>query len=77
MSTIVDLSEQEIAELKAFTNQAEPTAAVRSAMTEYLRLARRLQLKSLSGQVAMEDNWHSLEAAELRKPDGDTRPSAH
>jgi len=71
MPTIVDLSEQEIAELKAFTNQAEPTAAIRSAMTEYLRLARRIQLKSLSGQVTMDDNWQALEAAELRKFDGD------
>jgi hypothetical protein len=35
-------------------------------MTEYLRLARRLQLKSLSGQVAMDDNWQDLEVAELR-----------
>jgi hypothetical protein len=66
MPTIVELSDQELSDLKAFTKQSEPTAAIRSAMTEYLRLARRLQLKSLSGQVAMEDNWRSLEAAELR-----------
>ncbi|HEY2415702.1 MAG TPA: hypothetical protein VGI40_25915 [Pirellulaceae bacterium] len=76
MPTIIDLSEQEIAELKAFTKEAEPTAAVRSAMTEYLRLARRLQLKSLSGQVTMDDNWKALEAAELRKSDGDARSGA-
>jgi hypothetical protein len=75
MPTIVDLSDQEIAELKAFTKQAEPVAAVRSAMTEYLRLARRLQLKSLSGQVAMDDNWQALEAAELRVFDGDSKSS--
>jgi hypothetical protein len=77
MPTIVDLSDQEIAELKAFTKQAEPIAAVRSAMTEYLRLARRLQLKSLSGQVVMDDNWQALEEAELRKPDGDQQSSAN
>lgn len=77
MPTIIELSEQELAELKAFTKQVEPTAAIRSAMTEYLRLARRLQLKSLSGQVAMDDNWQSLEAAELRKFNGDARPGAH
>jgi hypothetical protein len=77
MPTIIDISDQELAELKAFTKEAEPTAAVRSAMTEYLRLARRLQLKSLSGQIAMDDNWQALEAAELRKSDGDHRSSAH
>jgi hypothetical protein len=77
MPTIVDLTEQELAELKALTKQADVTAAVRSAMTEYLRHARRLELKALSGQVEMEDNWQSLEAMELKKADGDTESGAH
>ena len=66
MPTIVDITEQELAELKAFTKETDTVAAVRLAMTEYLRLARRLQLKAMSGQVEMEDNWRKLEAAELR-----------
>jgi hypothetical protein len=37
-----------------------------------LRFARRMQLKSLSGQVHMEENWQSLEASELRERDGDS-----
>jgi hypothetical protein len=53
--------------LKAFTRQTDEAAAVRSAMTEFLRFARRLQQKSLSGQVPMEENWPTLEAHELRK----------
>lgn len=64
MPTTIDLTEQELAELKASTRQTEDTAAIRSAITEFLRLARRLKLKELSGQVQMEDNWQSLEQTE-------------
>ena len=77
MSTIIELTEQELADLRAFTKEIEPTAAIRSAMTEYLRLARRLQLKSLSGQLTMDDNWQALEAAELRKSNGNERSGAN
>jgi hypothetical protein len=77
MSTTVDLSEQELAELKAFTKEAEPTAAIRAAMSEYLRLARRQQLKTLSGKVSMDDNWQALEAAELKDANSNKRSSAH
>jgi len=76
MSTIIDLTDQELAELRAFTKETEPTAAVRSAMIEYLRLARRLQLKSLSGHVTMDDNWQALESAELRTSDGNEQSGA-
>lgn len=77
MPTIVDLTDQELADLKAFTRQADGPAAVRSAMAEYLRHARRMELKTLSGQVNMEDNWQSLEAAELGKRNGDSATGSH
>jgi hypothetical protein len=66
MTTLVELTDQELADLKYFTQLEDETAAVRQAMTEYLRFARRMRLKTMSGQVAMEDNWQTLEAAELR-----------
>jgi hypothetical protein len=65
MPTIVDVTDQELADLKAFTRETDASAALRLAMTEYLRFARRQQLKTLSGQVTMDDNWQSLESAEL------------
>jgi hypothetical protein len=37
MATIVDITDQEIAELKEFTNQEDVATAVRTAMMEYLR----------------------------------------
>ena len=70
MSTTIDLSEQELVELRSFTNESDPATAVRVAMREYLRFARRMRLKELSGKVTMEDNWRELEAAELRNANG-------
>ena len=40
MTTTIDLTDQEIAELKSLTNQPDAVAAVRCATTEYLRFAR-------------------------------------
>ena len=77
MPTIIDLSPQELAELKSFTKEADDAAAVRSAMQEYLRLARRMQLKALSGQVAMDENWPALDAAEQKKFDDQPGPGTH
>ncbi len=61
MATVVDLTEQEIAELKEHTHQADVAAAVRIAMTEYLRYVRRMRLKELSGKVEMQENWAEWE----------------
>ena len=66
MPTIVDLTDQELAELKDLTKQKEPAAAVRTAMREYVRYVRRLRLKKLSGKVRMQDSWRALEQAELK-----------
>ena len=66
MTTVIDLTPEEIAELKTLTSEAETAAAVRKAMTEYLRYARRQRLKAISGHVEMQDNWEGLEDAEVR-----------
>ena len=69
MSTVVDLSEQDLAELKALTKQTDAAAAVRAAMSDFLRYVRRMRLKELSGQVEMQDNWAELEEAEMNAAD--------
>src|SRR5262245_25986006 len=61
----IELTEHEFVELKAATQQLDATAAVRSAVIEYLRLTRRMQLKRLPGQLSIEENWQALEAVEL------------
>ncbi len=65
MVTSIELSEQELAELCELTEQSDSTAAIRVAMRDYVRYARRMRLKQLSGQVEMIDNWRALEQAEI------------
>jgi hypothetical protein len=69
MTTTIDLTDQELAELKALTNQPDAQAAVLCATAEYLRFARRKRLKELSGRVEMGENWRDLEAAGLKSSD--------
>jgi hypothetical protein len=76
MTVVVDLSQTELAELKTYTKQIADAEAVRSAMLEYLRFAKRLQLKELSGKVEMDDNWKELEAVELGDLHGSAEPGA-
>ena len=77
MSTVVDLSEQELAELKALTRQTDAMAEIRTAMTEYIRYVRRQRLKELSGQVQMEENWSELEDAEIKAADEHPGSGSH
>ncbi len=73
MTTTVQLSDEELADLKELTKQSDPAAAIRTAMHDYVRYARRLQLKQLSGRVRIQDNWRELEATEMdsqSEPDG-------
>jgi len=64
MTTTIDLTDQELAELKSLTNPSDAQAAVLCATAEYLRFARRKRLKELSGRVEMGDNWPGMPARE-------------
>jgi metal-responsive CopG/Arc/MetJ family transcriptional regulator len=63
--TSIELSEQELAELRDLTEQSDSMEAIRVAMRDYIRYARRMRLKQLSGQVEMIDNWRQLEESEV------------
>ncbi len=76
MVTTVRLSDDELADIKALTKQSDPSEAVRVAMQDYLRYARRMQLKSMSGRVEMIDNWQQLEQMELSSQDESTGSGA-
>ena len=65
MVTSIELSEQELAELRDLTEQSDSTEAIRVAMRDYIRYARRMRLKQLSGQVEMIDNLRQLEESEV------------
>ncbi len=65
MVTTLELTDSEISDLRELTKQQDTAGALRTALHEFVRYARRMQLKELSGQVTMDDNWRELEAAEL------------
>lgn len=69
MTAELNLTAEEIADLKQLTDQSDIASAVQVAMREYLQYARRQELKSLSGRIEMQDNWRELEALEMRRPD--------
>jgi hypothetical protein len=65
MTTVLELPDDELAELQKLTKKKDVGAALRTAMREYIRYAKRLQLKKLAGKVKMQDNWAELEKLEL------------
>ena len=65
MSTVVELTEDQITELQKLTNQNDPAEAIRTAVAEYVRYCRRMQLIELSGRIDMPDEWREWEQAEL------------
>jgi hypothetical protein len=57
MVTNIELTDEELADLKELTNRQDASEAVRAAMLDFLRYARRMRLKDISGRVEMADNW--------------------
>ena len=68
MTATINLNDEELKDLRDLTRIDDAAGAIRSALDEYRRYARRMLLKELSGQVAMDDNWRTLEAAETDAP---------
>jgi hypothetical protein len=69
MTTSLDLSEKEVIELKKLTNEDDLSAALRAALGEFFRYAKRTRLKELSDKVEMQDNWKELESLEMSSQD--------
>ena len=68
MTATINLTDDDLKDLRDLTHVNDAEGAVRSALDEYRRYARRLRLKELSGQVVMDNNWGALEAAETDAP---------
>jgi hypothetical protein len=65
MPTTIHLSDEELGDLQKWTRQTDPVEALRVAIHDYVRYARRMELKKLSGQIRIQDNWQELENAEM------------
>lgn len=70
MTTEISLTKRELEELKELTREPNRTAALRLALKEYIRFAKRRRLIELAGAVTMSDNWEELEQRELKGPNG-------
>ena len=68
MTATINLNDDEVKDLRDLTRISDLAGAVRCALEEYRRYARRMRLKESSGQIAMDDNWRCLEAAEMDGP---------
>ncbi len=69
MTATINLTSDEVAEIQTLTKQNDVAEALLTAMREYVRYARRQELKTLSGRVEMQDNWRELEETDMRAAD--------
>ncbi len=76
MTTVVSLTEEEVAEIQAATKQSDVAEALRTALREYVRYTQRQELMTLSGRVEMQENWQELEEAELKAANESRRPGS-
>lgn len=67
MSITIELTSQEIAQIKQITQLHGDSEAVIQAVREFLRVSRLRELKVASGKLDFEDRSASLEALELDK----------
>ncbi|MBC7964839.1 MAG: hypothetical protein H7Z17_02845 [Fuerstia sp.] len=69
MSLTVNLTSEEVAQIRQITHVHDDSAAVTKAAREYLRLSKLLELKAISGSVDFEDVSAQLEWLELDEID--------
>ncbi len=67
MSVTVNLSAEEVAQIKRFTELQNENEAVTKAALEFLRVMQLRELKGVSGKVDYCDAGDALEAMELRE----------
>lgn len=60
MTATVHLTDEELNDLRELTHVDSADEAVRTALDEYRRHARRMRLKEMSGQVGIQENSSSV-----------------
>jgi hypothetical protein len=69
MSVTINLSSDELSQIKRLTELDDESDAVTKAAREFLRVTQLRELKAASGKVDYEDLSASMEALELRERD--------
>ena len=65
MVVAVNLSDEEVSQIKRITRLEDEAEAVTKAAREFLRISKLKQLKSVSGKVDFDLDWEELESLEL------------
>ncbi len=65
MNLGINLSDEEISQLRHITAVQDDAEAVSKAARDYLRIVRLRELKAVSGKVEYDDNWKELETMEV------------
>jgi hypothetical protein len=69
MNVTIDMSPDELAEIRRFTELDSNSDAVTKAAREYLRVTQLRELKTASGKVDYQDVGNAMESLELREQD--------
>ena len=69
MSLTVNLTSEEVAQIRQITHVHNEATAVTIAAREYLRLSKLRELKAISGSVDFEDVSAQMESLELDEID--------
>lgn len=65
MRTTLTIDDIQVEDLMQATGQSSAVAAIRQALDDYLRQARKKKVLALRGRVQIEDNWRDLRALEV------------
>lgn len=65
MRTTLTIDDVQAQDLMQATGQSSAVAAIRQALDDYLRQARKKKVLALRGQVQIDDNWRQLRALEV------------
>lgn len=70
MNLALNLTEDELRELRRHTEASDDAGAVSRAAREYLRICRGRALTSIAGEADFDENaWQELDQAELAQPE--------
>jgi hypothetical protein len=65
MRTTLTIDDMQVEDLMQATGQSSAVGAIRQALDDYLRQARKKKVLALRGQVQIEDNWRDLRALDV------------
>lgn len=69
MRTTLNIDDYLFHDLLSLTNAKTKTEAVRTALTEYLRIKRKEKVLDMRGKIDIDDNWKELRQREIAEHD--------